>query len=93
MAKRKIFIDRRTGDVVALCDNIIDNIPTLGTKTIHRVADVEFNNVSKEWEIVDCKTKAILGSRPRRDEAIALEIELMTERIKDGFTNKTDTPG
>jgi hypothetical protein len=82
MAKRKIFING-SGDVVALCDNIIENASDLGTRTIHRVADVEFNNKTDEWEIIDCKTGEILGSDKERSKAIDKEIDLMNARLEN----------
>lgn len=84
MAKHKIFVNKRTGGVVALCDNIIDNSPDLGVKIINRAADVEFNNDTKLWEII-APDGTILGTDTRRDLAIKKEIELMNTRIRESL--------
>lgn len=80
MAKHKIFIDKH-GNVKALCNNVLENIPKLGSREIHRAADVEFNNTSQVWEIITPDGE-VLGSHERRDEAIKLEIKLMNERLR-----------
>lgn len=80
MAKKRIFIDR-SGNVKALCDNVLENIPGLGPKEIYRAADVEFNNALQLWEIITPDGK-VIGSHKRRDEAIKLEITLMNSRLK-----------
>ena len=81
MAKKRIFIDRH-GNVKALCDNVLENIPGLGPREIHRAADVEFNNTLQVWEIITPDGK-VIGSHARRDEAIKLEVKLMNERIRE----------
>jgi hypothetical protein len=81
MAKRRIFIDKKTGNTIALVDNVIDNIACLGTKTIKRAADVEFNNSTQQWEII-APDGTVLGQHPRRDEAIKMEIQLVEAGIR-----------
>ncbi len=81
MAKHKIFISKRTGNIVSLCDDVIDNIPDLGPKKIQRMANVEFDNSQNSWVISEL-TGESLGSAPTRSEAISQEISLMNERIK-----------
>jgi len=85
MAKKKIFINRN-GDVVAICDGIIENIPALGTKTIKRLANVEFNNAQdvQKWEVIDLNGK-VLASHHLRSEAIKIEVELMTQRLRENM--------
>lgn len=80
MAKHKIFIDR-DGNIQALCNNTLEYIPELGSKQIHRAADVEFNNTTGVWEIITPDGK-VIGSHPRRADAIKLEIKLMEEHMK-----------
>lgn len=80
MAKRKIFIDKN-GNVKALCDNILENIPGIGQREINRAADVEFNNTSQLWEIIH--NGEVIGSHARRDKAIELEIQLMNSKLKN----------
>lgn len=87
MAKQKIFISKRTGNIVALCDDIIDNIPDLGPKKIQRKANVEFDNASGNWVISEL-TGEVLGVASRRSDAIDRERELMNERIKGEMSNK-----
>lgn len=81
MAKTKIFISKRTGNVVALCDDVIDNIPDLGTKKIQRMANVEFDNPTEKWRITEL-TGELLGVASKRSEAIEEEKKLMNLRIK-----------
>lgn len=81
MARHKIFITKE-GNVISLCDDIIDNIPSLGKKTIKRETNIEFNNDSQLWEIIDL-TGNVIGTNARRDRAIELEIKLVNERIKN----------
>lgn len=80
MAKKRIFIDS-LGNVKALCDNVLENIPGLGPKEIHRAADVEFNNTLQVWEIITPDGK-VIGSHSRRDKAIELEIQLMNGKLR-----------
>jgi len=80
MAKHKIFISAN-GDVKGLCNNTLEYIPDLGTKTITRAADVEFNNTTGVWEIITPDGK-VVGSHARRPEAIKLEIQLMENKMK-----------
>jgi hypothetical protein len=84
MAKRKIFIDK-DGNVKALCDNVLENIPGIGARDIQRAADVEFNNELQVWEII--RNGKVLGFHPRRDEAIKLEITLMNNMLERELTN------
>lgn len=86
MAKKKIFVSKKTGGVIALCDNKIDNTPALGDRIIKRAADVEFNNDLKKWEILSPGGE-ILGQGDRRDTTIALEITLVEKQIKEDLTN------
>lgn len=79
MAKRKIFINKH-GDVKALCDNTLENIPGIGQREITRAADVEFNNISQMWEIIH--DGEVIGTHERRDEAIKLEIQLMNAKLQ-----------
>jgi hypothetical protein len=90
VAKKKIFIDK-AGNVIALCDNKIENCPALGDKQIHRAADVEFNNSpdKKVWEIIDTEGDgSVMDTHIRRDEAIKLEVKIiearLTEKLKAG---------
>ncbi len=80
MAKKRIFIDP-AGNVKALCDNILENIPNLGKREIKRAADVEFNNAKQVWEIIT-PDGFVIGEHPRRDEAIKLEIQLMNAKLR-----------
>ncbi len=85
MAKRRIFIDR-SGNIQALCDNVLENIPGLGPKHINRAADVEYNNEKHVWEIITPDGE-IIGQHERRDKAIELEIKLMNEKIHGTLAN------
>ena len=85
MAKKRIFIDK-DGNAKALCDNVLENIPNLGTRQIYRAADVEFNNDTQVWEIIT-PDGVVIGSHPRRDEAIKLEIKLMNEKLRSELVN------
>ncbi len=85
MAKKRIFIDR-SGDIQALCDNVLENIPGLGPKLIYRAADVEYNNEKQVWEIIT-PDGVVIGEHARRDKAIELEVELMNERMKNQLVN------
>lgn len=80
MAKHKIFV-AADGNISALCNNRLEYISELGKKHIARAADVEFNNTKGVWEIITPEGE-IIGSHPRRPEAIKLEIKLMEERLK-----------
>lgn len=82
MAKQKIFVSKRTGNIVALCDDVIDNIPDLGPKKIQRKANVEFDNTQEKWVISEL-TGEVLGVASKRSDAIDREKELMNERIKN----------
>ena len=84
MAKHRIFVDK-DGNVTALCDNILENIPNLGSKEIQRAADVEYNNYKQVWEIIT-PDGVIIGTHKRRDEAIKLEINLMNEKLRSQLT-------
>lgn len=86
MAKRKIFIDK-DGNIKALCDNILENIPGIGFREINRAADVEFNNTAQVWEIIH--NGQVIGSHVRRDKAIELEIQLMNAKLKNELVNGT----
>jgi len=83
MSKRRICITK-DGNVVALCDNVIENIG-IGKKEIKRAADVEFNNDRQLWEII-APGGEILGTHERRDKAIELEIQLMNAKIREQHT-------
>lgn len=80
MAKHKLFITS-SGDIFALCNNIIENVKGLGKKEIHRAADVEFNNPSQKWEVITPDSK-VLGAFTTRAEAISFEITQMNELLK-----------
>lgn len=82
MSKQRIFISKRTGNITALCDDIIDNIPDLGPKKIQRKANVEFDNKLNQWVISEL-TGEVLGSAMKRSDAINKEKELMNQRIKE----------
>lgn len=86
MAKKQILLTKE-GNVVALCDNIIENV-SLGVKTIKRAADVEFDNELQVWQIISPDGE-VLGSHPRRDEAIKMEIQIMNAKIKKEHSGKT----
>lgn len=89
MAKKRIFVTKE-GNVITLCDNKIDNNPDLGDKTIKRAADVEFNNARQVWEII-APDGTILGEHPRRDEAIKMEIDIVSERIRQSLLEPANT--
>jgi hypothetical protein len=80
MAKHKVFINK-DGNIRALCNNRLEYISDLGSKVITRAADVEFNNSTQVWEIITPEHE-IIGTNPRRPEAIQLEIRLMEERLR-----------
>lgn len=83
MAKHRIYI-RKTGDPVAVCNGVFENIDKIGKKHIERAADVEFNNDNQTWEIIDPKGE-ILGSAPIRADAIAQEVQIVDKRLRESI--------
>ena len=79
--KHKIFISPN-GDIKAICNNRIEYVDDLGSKTIQRAADVEFNNAKGVWEIITPGGE-IIGFDDRRPEAIQKEIKLVEERLRN----------
>jgi hypothetical protein len=80
MAKRKLFIDRH-GNAKTILNDKIESIKDFGEMTITRAADVEFNNTSKEWEII-MPDGAVVGGAKKRKDAIALEITIVEANLK-----------
>lgn len=83
--RSRLFIDRN-GNLTALCDNIIDNVPDLGTRHIKREANIKFNNATQVWE-VQALDGTVMAEHHRRDAAVQLERMLVNMTLQDALVN------
>lgn len=79
--KSTLFIDR-FGNLTAICDNVVDNIPEFGNRTIRREANIRFNNPSQVWEVLSLENE-VMAEHPRRDQAVKLEKMIVNMQLLD----------
>ncbi|MEI8289555.1 MAG: hypothetical protein WCH99_08770 [Verrucomicrobiota bacterium] len=60
-------------------------LESLGTLTVKRASNVEFNEASQEWEVILATAPDVVAfSHKSRAACIAWEVETINERLLDG---------
>jgi hypothetical protein len=81
-----IYISK-TGDIKGLADDTLDKLGFLGTKTVERVSEIEFDHSIQKWVAVSLKDKKIISSDPIRSVLIDKEREYLNAQIEESFSS------
>lgn len=83
-----VYIDAN-GDIYGLNGFILDNVD-LGSKTVSRVSNIEFNHSLQLWEAVDSSGN-LIGRNSSRAALIDLEKDYLNNKIEANYASNKNS--
>jgi hypothetical protein len=82
-----IYIDN-AGCITGLADDTLDKLGFLGTKTVERVSEIEFNHDIQKWVAISSKTQKVISTDTVRSVLIDKEREYLNSQLEQSFALK-----